>query len=214
LLAAACGRDEQPEFRAGMAALKAGNYAEAYCHWKSQAARGYAPAERQIGWLYANGQGMALNDAKALEWWRRAARHGDTNAQFALAQAYVDGMGVKADPARAVPWLEQAMTGGEDDAGRMLRALAGKGVAPALALVGRIMTGPNWRSLGGVQRVKVERANVRSALGADKSRVATLARGAEVVVLQAERDWMEVLLPGRREPAWIYAPLLEPEGKP
>jgi TPR repeat protein len=214
LLPAACARNEEPQYQAGLAALQAGNYAEAYCHWRSQADRQYAPAELQIGWLFANGQGMALNEARALHWWLQAARHGSTDGQFAVARAYLDGIGVKASPDKAAPWLLRALRGGEDEAGRLLRELAGQGVEPALQAVAWVVSGPNWRRLGGVRPVTADSANLRAKPNVDGDLVMSLPRAAEVVELHAEQDWVRVAIPGRRDPAWIYASLLGPEQEP
>jgi TPR repeat protein len=214
LLPAACARNEEPQYQAGLAALQAGNYAEAYCLWRPQADRHYAPAELQLGWLFANGQGVALNEVRALHWWLQAARHGNPDGQFAVARAYLDGTGVEASPTKAVPWLKRALAGGEDEAGRLLRELAGAEVEPAIQVVERLMNGPNWRQLGGVRLIQADSANVRAAPNVDAELIASLPQGAAVVELQAAADWVRVALPDRSGPAWVYAPLLGPEQEP
>src|SRR5439155_802476 len=44
-----------------------------------------------LGELYANGYGIARDDAKAAEWYRLAADHGDREAMFALAMFRLGG---------------------------------------------------------------------------------------------------------------------------
>ena len=57
-------------------AMRAGNFAEAYCVLKPYAESGDAEAQYNIGWMYLNGYGLMMNDSKALEWWRRASDQG------------------------------------------------------------------------------------------------------------------------------------------
>ena len=70
-----------PSFDEGMQALGRGDYAIAYCHWLPLAKRGYAEAQYHVGWLYANGNGLAVDIKRALHWWMRAAEQGHTDAQ-------------------------------------------------------------------------------------------------------------------------------------
>ena len=207
----ACGRFDEARFEEGTRAMDAGRYAEAYCLWRPLAERGHAAAQYNIGWMYANGQGMVLDEEAALPWWRRAAEGGHPDAQFAVAQAYLNGSGVKTDLSQAVPWLEKAASQGIEDAAILLRDLAGRDVEPARSLVQKRLKSREWRALGGVRRVKADRANLREGIGTDKALVASLDQGAEVMVLRAERDWLRIGMPGTGELAWIYEPLLEPE---
>ncbi len=61
-----------------------------YC---AAARRGHVPAQYQLGWMFANGRGVARDDAQAAAWFRLAAAKGDEPARRMLAR--VD------DPARA-----------------------------------------------------------------------------------------------------------------
>ena len=38
--------------------------------------QGVAEAQYQLGWLYANGNGLRVDLARGIEWWRRAAARG------------------------------------------------------------------------------------------------------------------------------------------
>ena len=46
-----------------------GDYAEAYCLWRPLAEQGYAEAQYHLGWLYANGNGLAVDIDRALGFW-------------------------------------------------------------------------------------------------------------------------------------------------
>jgi len=72
---AACGRNEQAQLDKGTQAMESGHYAQAYCLWRPLAEGGNGEAQYRIGWMYANGQGMELDEAEALRWWRMA-EHG------------------------------------------------------------------------------------------------------------------------------------------
>ena len=54
-----------------------------YC---AAARRGHAQAQYQLGWMYANGRGVARNDAQAAAWFRLAAAKGDAPAARMLAR--------------------------------------------------------------------------------------------------------------------------------
>lgn len=69
-----------------------GRALQLYC---AAARRGHVMAQYQLGWLYANGRGVARDDALAAAWFRLAATQGDAPAQRMLAR--VD------DPAKKKP---------------------------------------------------------------------------------------------------------------
>lgn len=52
-----------------------------YC---AAARRGHVQAQYQLGWMYANGRGVARNDVQAAAWFRRAAAKGDLPARRML----------------------------------------------------------------------------------------------------------------------------------
>src|SRR4029078_117695 len=53
--------------------------------------KGDVKAMTLLGELYANGYGIARDDAKAAEWYRLAADRGDRDAMFALAMFHLGG---------------------------------------------------------------------------------------------------------------------------
>ncbi|MCB1775888.1 MAG: transglycosylase SLT domain-containing protein [Candidatus Competibacteraceae bacterium] len=54
-----------------------------YC---AAARRNHVEAQYQLGWMYANGRGVARNDAQAAAWFRLAAAKGDALAKRMLAR--------------------------------------------------------------------------------------------------------------------------------
>ena len=66
--------------------------------------------------MYANGRGVAANDAEAVKWFRKAAEQGNASAQSNLGLMYANGRGVAANDAEAVKWYRKAVTQGHASA--------------------------------------------------------------------------------------------------
>ena len=62
------------------------NYDRALRLYCAAARRGHVLAQYQLGWMYANGRGVARDDAQAAAWFRRAAAKGDLPAQRMLVR--------------------------------------------------------------------------------------------------------------------------------
>ena len=56
-----------------------------------------AYAQCNLGWMYANGRGVAQDDEQAVFWYRKAAEQGNAIAQFNLGKMYENGHGVEQD---------------------------------------------------------------------------------------------------------------------
>ena len=76
--------------------------------WKPLADQGYAAAQYNFGLMYANGEGVPQDHAKAMKWYRKAADQGDPGAQNNLGFMYANGQGVPQDHAEAVKWYRKA----------------------------------------------------------------------------------------------------------
>jgi TPR repeat protein len=79
--------------------------------FRRAAARGYAPAEFQLGQIYEFGFTVAPDDRQALAWYRKAAEHGNAAAQRAVGDFYQKGRGMAADAAAAARWYRRAADG-------------------------------------------------------------------------------------------------------
>ena len=105
-------------------AMRAGNFAEAYCVLKPYAESGDAEAQYNIGWMYLNGYGLMMNDSKALEWWQRASDQGYTDASFSIAMLYSLGEGrVERDMDKAIDYYMMAVEDGHEDANMIIRSM-------------------------------------------------------------------------------------------
>ena len=76
--------------------------AEALALYRKSAAQGEAAGEFGMGVMYAEGAGVARDEALALEWFRKAEKKGYPPALNALVRAYRSGtLGLPKDPVRA-----------------------------------------------------------------------------------------------------------------
>jgi hypothetical protein len=76
---------------------------------RTRANAGDAHAQGLLGWSYANGLGVPLNDVEAAAWYRKAAEQGNAGAQVELGLMYGRGRGVPQDYVEAYKWLNLAM---------------------------------------------------------------------------------------------------------
>jgi uncharacterized protein len=84
------------------------DYKHALGAFHEASARGDAPAQRQLGFMYYRGLGVAQDNAKALEWFVKAARQGDLESQVNLGIMYENGLGVVHDDAQSAYWFRMA----------------------------------------------------------------------------------------------------------
>ncbi|MCG6963131.1 MAG: sel1 repeat family protein, partial [Acidobacteria bacterium] len=112
LALAAPPTNEKDPLEQGLAAYKAGHYQEALDLWRPLAAQGNPEAQFRLGYMYANGLGVALDQGLALTWYRKAAELGHAKAQYNVGIAYLQGTGVGKDPKEASTWLKRSASQG------------------------------------------------------------------------------------------------------
>jgi TPR repeat protein len=101
---------------AGIEAYNRGDYVAARTAWEPLASGGDAQAQYFLGHLYAKGEGVARDPARALHWFRAAAEQGEPYGQFALGHVYEHGLGVAPDLRAAVRWYRAAADQGNQAA--------------------------------------------------------------------------------------------------
>lgn len=99
----------------GDSAFARKDYATALKLWRPLATGGNASAQYNLGFMYANGQGVPKDDQQAVYWYRKAADQGDEFAQFNLGVRYFKGRGVPKDDQQAYFWWLLASVGGDAD---------------------------------------------------------------------------------------------------
>lgn len=191
-------------------AMRAGDFAEAYCVLKPYAESGDAEAQYNIGWMYLNGYGLRMNDSKALEWWQRASDQGYTDASFSIAMLYSLGEGrVEQDMGKAIEYYLMAVEDGHEDANMIIRSMLARDDESIRERKLEIIRTYGYL-MGPLFDVKVDRANVRRKPSLDGKIVTVLEAGAVLVELSAKGKWMQVGLLKSGEIAWVYRSLLQP----
>jgi TPR repeat protein len=104
------------DFNKGMKAYQAGHYETAVHEWRQLAARGYAPAEYNLGVMYRQGEGVIQDSAEAANWLRLAAEEGHVGAQYILGIMHENGEGVIQDNTEAANWFRKAAEQGDVEA--------------------------------------------------------------------------------------------------
>lgn len=110
-------------YNTGLAAFRAGNYAQAYKDLSAAAQTGNAEAEQLLGHMYYMGLGVPQDFGKALEWHKKAANQGEPESQYVIGTMYYSGKGVVQDYKVAMQWLWRASDHGHTDAQYMLGAM-------------------------------------------------------------------------------------------
>ena len=64
------------DFRSGLDAFDAGDYASAFANWWPLAKQGDPKSQASLGFLYYAGKGVPRDDLQSLLWFRRAAESG------------------------------------------------------------------------------------------------------------------------------------------
>ena len=147
------------DFKAGEDAYHSGNYATALREWQPLAEQGQAVAQYQLGLLYANGQGVTKDDAKARQWYEKAAVQGHAEAQVNLGILLMYARGGQQDYKMAVYYLRLSANQGNDLAQRRLGQMYERGDGVPQDYVKAYM----WYSLGAAHGMEAG-ARLRDAL--------------------------------------------------
>ena len=96
------------DFRAGVDAYQAGDYATALKEFRPLAEQGLADAQYNLAWMYAHGEGVTQDYKKALKWYQLAVEQGDATAGHQLGEMYRFGQGVKTNYKEALKFYRLA----------------------------------------------------------------------------------------------------------
>lgn len=100
------------DLQKGLAALGSADYETAMAECLPLAEAGDAAAQFCVGQMYANGFGVAMDDAAALNWYGLAAAQNHGEAQFNLAVMHANGWGVPMDDVEAAKWYKLSAENG------------------------------------------------------------------------------------------------------
>ena len=100
------------DVQAGMDAYDIGDYETAMAECLPAAEAGDAAGQFCVGRMYANGFGVAMDDALALQWYGLAGDQGHAEALYNLGVMHANGWGVPMDDAKAAGLFVKAAEGG------------------------------------------------------------------------------------------------------
>lgn len=106
--------DSQESHSKAEKSMSIGNFAIAYCLWEPLASQGDSKAQFNLGWMFHNGYGLAIDDSAALSWWLKSAEQGYVDAFYTLADLYLAGFGVEKDKDIAMGWYIAAAEFGHE----------------------------------------------------------------------------------------------------
>ena len=81
-----------------------------------QSLQGDLAACYQLGYIYENGEGVAVNETEAIRWYTKAATNGSPESQFNLAMMMEQGRGCPVNLRKAFYWYEKAANQGDIEA--------------------------------------------------------------------------------------------------
>lgn len=127
----------------GWTAYDAGDYARALEIFGDEAAAGDPEAQYALGFMYANGLGVAEDYGAALAWYEQAARQGHVEAQNSAGFIHDLGLAGPADTDMAEFWYGEAAAQGSIVAMNNLAyrwSLDGRNLEEALDLIRRVVS--------------------------------------------------------------------------
>ena len=104
-----------------------GDFAKARKIWEQQANEGIAEAQAWLGAMYANGDGVDVDDATALSWYEKAAEQNYPMAQANIGAMYFMGQGTEKNIDLAIKWLTAAADNNDVNGLFNLAVLVAKG---------------------------------------------------------------------------------------
>ena len=106
-------KDTRILLKKGLDSYMAGHFDKAQEYWLPLAEAGDSEAEAWIGSLYANVDGVEVNDSTAFKWYLRSAEGGNIQAQNNVGAMYAMGNGIKKNLSESMVWFERAANAGD-----------------------------------------------------------------------------------------------------
>ena len=110
----------------GLKAYISGDYKSTLQEWMPLAKAGPADAQRGIGLMYEDGNGVPQDHKVAMTWYRLAAAQNHGIASFSIGTMYEFGTGVLEDYAMAHMWYNISNANGEEIAKEYMNDIARK----------------------------------------------------------------------------------------
>ena len=114
---------------------RAERHSDALNMYRKTGEQGFALAQRSVGFMYANANGVAQDLNQAAIWLRQAADRCDVDAQFALGTLYAEGQGVGKSEAESARWFRMAAAQDHVEARNRLKDFRNLGATPTDAVL-------------------------------------------------------------------------------
>ena len=121
--AAKSGSTGDGDYLEGLRLFYSRHESEAVGTLRLAAEQGHAKAQHFLAMMYANGTGVAQDDAQAAYWYERTAEQGDAEAQLTFAMLCALGKGIPADLAAACRWARRSLRQGNKKAQKTLNII-------------------------------------------------------------------------------------------
>ncbi len=108
------------------------DYARAFTSYQLAAKKGNAVGQYDLGLMYENGKGIAVNYEDARKLYTDAAKEGNSKAMTQLADLYFTGLGGDRNESESLAWYTKAASSGEASAMYQLGLFSETGVATRL----------------------------------------------------------------------------------
>ncbi len=102
------------------------NLKHAFDYYRKSAEFGNAKAQYELGWCYANSEGVEKDYKEAVKWYRKSAEQGYAKAQYNLGLCYAKGEGVIQYKVKAYAWFAVASANGDETAKKNMNNLKNK----------------------------------------------------------------------------------------
>lgn len=130
LVAVTAARAQSLTALAGMQAYNSGDFATAYTLLSQAADAGDPEAQVNLGYLYARGHGVPVDQTEALRLYEASAKAGSSEGMNALGYKYLFATGVPKDAGRAAFWFCEAVLRGNPRAMNNLALMLVSGELP------------------------------------------------------------------------------------
>ncbi|MBR2257724.1 MAG: sel1 repeat family protein [Blautia sp.] len=104
------------------------DYTKAISFLELAAEKESSGAQKLLGDIYRDGQGVPVDLEAALKWYRKSAENNNKVGRNELGVMYRDGLGVAVDFAEAAKWFQAAADQGNEDAQKNLEDLQERGI--------------------------------------------------------------------------------------
>jgi TPR repeat protein len=131
LIVTGCTTAADGNIKSGLKAFNREDYETALNLWLPLAEQGNAVAQHNLGIIYENGKGVAVDYPEAFQWYSKAAESNYAPSQINLGRMYDSGTGVELDRRAARSWYLKAAEQGIAEAqyNLGLKSFKGEGTA-------------------------------------------------------------------------------------